>query len=124
MTARRIGIRREDRSRYERRAPLTPGHVLVVPVEEVDHWIDLDADLAAHLMLVAREVGRAQMQAFTPRRIGVIIAGLEKRHTISPADKALFDPERPRMRLQGGFPLLCGAPSSNAPGSVVPPRAP
>jgi histidine triad (HIT) family protein len=58
-------------------APLTPGHVLVVPV---DHWIDLDADLAAHLMLVAREVGRAQMHAFTPRRIGVIIAGLEVPH--------------------------------------------
>jgi 2',3'-cyclic-nucleotide 2'-phosphodiesterase (5'-nucleotidase family) len=56
--------------------------------------------------------------------LDVIIAGLEKRHTISPADKALFDPEKPRMRLQGGFPLLCGGPSSNAPGSVVPPRAP
>jgi len=61
-------------------APITPGHVLVVPVEEVDHWIDLDADLAAHLMLVAREVGRGQMQAFTPRRVGMIIAGLEVPH--------------------------------------------
>ena len=26
--------------------PLAPGHVLVVPTLEVDHWIDLDADLA------------------------------------------------------------------------------
>jgi histidine triad (HIT) family protein len=61
-------------------APITPGHVLVVPVEEVDHWIDLDPDLAAHLMQVAREVGRAQVQAFTPRRVGMIIAGLEVPH--------------------------------------------
>jgi histidine triad (HIT) family protein len=61
-------------------APITPGHVLVVPIEEVDHWIDLDPDLAAHLMRVAREVGRAQMQVFEPRRIGMIIAGLEVAH--------------------------------------------
>ena len=61
-------------------APITRGHVLVVPVEEVDHWIDLDPDLAAHLMQVAREVGRAQMQVFQPRRIGMIVAGLEVPH--------------------------------------------
>jgi histidine triad (HIT) family protein len=61
-------------------APITPGHVLVVPIEEVDHWIDLDPELAAHLMRVAREVGRAQMQAFAPRRVGMIIAGLEVPH--------------------------------------------
>jgi diadenosine tetraphosphate (Ap4A) HIT family hydrolase len=61
-------------------APITPGHVLVVPIEEVDHWIDLDPDLAAHLMRVARDVGRAQMEVFEPRRIGMIIAGLEVPH--------------------------------------------
>jgi histidine triad (HIT) family protein len=61
-------------------APIATGHVLVVPVEEVDHWIDLDAELAAHLMEVARQVGRAQMEAFSPARIGMIIAGLEVPH--------------------------------------------
>ena len=61
-------------------APIAPGHTLVVPVAEVDHWVDLDADLAAHLMDVARHVGRAQMQAFSPTRIGMIIAGLEVPH--------------------------------------------
>jgi histidine triad (HIT) family protein len=40
-------------------------------------WRD---ERAAHLMRVAREVGRAQMQVFTPRRIGMIIAGLEVPH--------------------------------------------
>jgi len=52
----------------------------VVPIEEVDHWVDLDADLAAHLVDVARHVGRAQMAAFSPARIGMIIAGLEVPH--------------------------------------------
>lgn len=61
-------------------APITRGHALVVPVDEVDHWIDLDTDLTAHLMEVAREVGRAQMRAFRPRRIGMIVAGLEVPH--------------------------------------------
>jgi histidine triad (HIT) family protein len=61
-------------------APITPGHVLVVPRAEVDHWIDLDVDLAAHLMQVAQKVGEAQMAAFGPVRIGLIIAGLEVPH--------------------------------------------
>jgi histidine triad (HIT) family protein len=61
-------------------APIAPGHALVVPVAEVDHWIDLDADLADHLLDVARYVGQAQMVAFAPTRIGVIIAGLEVPH--------------------------------------------
>jgi len=61
-------------------APITTGHVLVVPIEEVDHWVDLEPDLAAHLMKVAREVGRAQMQALSPTRIGMIVAGLEVPH--------------------------------------------
>jgi histidine triad (HIT) family protein len=61
-------------------APITPGHVLVVPIDEIDHWVDLPADLAAHLMEVARQVGRAQMAAFSPSRVGMLIAGLEVPH--------------------------------------------
>jgi histidine triad (HIT) family protein len=61
-------------------APIAQGHALVVPIDEVDHWVDLDADLAAHLMEVARQVGQAQVAAFSPRRIGMIIAGLEVPH--------------------------------------------
>ncbi|HLT15810.1 MAG TPA: HIT family protein [Acidimicrobiales bacterium] len=61
-------------------APIRPGHALVVPIAEVDHWLDLEPDLAAHLMVVAQHVGRAQMQAFSPTRIGMIIAGLEVPH--------------------------------------------
>src|SRR3954467_6317477 len=62
-------------------APLRPGHTLVVPRAEVDHWIDLPAATTAHLMGVAHEIGAAQMDAFTPARIGLIIAGLEVPHT-------------------------------------------
>ena len=61
-------------------APIAHGHTLVVPIEEVDHWIDLEPDLAAHLMELSRRVGQAQMRAFSPRRIGLIVAGLEVPH--------------------------------------------
>ena len=61
-------------------APITTGQTLVVPNAEVDHRIDLEPDLAAHLMSVAHTVGRAQMTAFAPARIGMIIAGLEVPH--------------------------------------------
>ena len=62
-------------------APLRTGHTLVVPRAEVDHWIDLPPATTAHLMGVAHEIGAAQMDAFAPARIGLIIAGLEVPHT-------------------------------------------
>ena len=60
--------------------PLRPGHSLVVPRQEIDHWIDLDASLLAHLAETAQAIGRAQMKGFNPERIGVTIAGLEVPH--------------------------------------------
>jgi histidine triad (HIT) family protein len=60
--------------------PLRPGHTLVVPRKETDHWIDLDDDLAGHLMRVARAVGEAQQRAFLPERIGMTILGMEVPH--------------------------------------------
>jgi diadenosine tetraphosphate (Ap4A) HIT family hydrolase len=61
--------------------PIAPGHTLVVPVEEIDHWLDADADLVAHLFDVTRVIGGAQREVFDCRRIGVIVAGYEVPHT-------------------------------------------
>lgn len=61
--------------------PLANGHTLVVPVEEVDHWIDLPESVAAHLFAVAHRIGRAQQRAFRCERVGLIIAGYEVPHT-------------------------------------------
>ncbi|MEY3360951.1 MAG: hypothetical protein RL531_670 [Actinomycetota bacterium] len=60
--------------------PLRAGHTLVVPRAEVDHWVDLDPATNAHLMSVAQEIAGAQMDAFTPTRVGLMIAGLEVPH--------------------------------------------
>ncbi len=60
--------------------PLRPGHALVVPRLEVDHWLDLDAMLLAHLTATAQAIGKAQMAGFKPARIGLMLAGLEVSH--------------------------------------------
>lgn len=60
--------------------PMHRGHTLVVPRVEVDHWIDLEPALAGHLFQVAQLLGRAQQEALSPRRIGMIIAGDEVPH--------------------------------------------
>ncbi len=61
-------------------APLKPGHTLVVPREEVDHWIDADPDLLAHLALVAQKVGKGIDKAWNPPKVGVALVGLEVPH--------------------------------------------
>ncbi|MHC3002840.1 HIT family protein [Gordonia metallireducens] len=60
--------------------PVTPGHVLVVPRNEVDHWEQIDSSLFAHLSGVAQKVGQAVKDAFDAPRIGLLIAGLEVPH--------------------------------------------
>ena len=60
--------------------PVKLGHTLVVPREEVDHWIDMEPDLARHVMSVSHSVGRAIQRAFSPVRIGQAIVGIEVPH--------------------------------------------
>jgi histidine triad (HIT) family protein len=60
--------------------PLQPGHTLVVPIEEVDHWIDASPELNAHLMAVSQRIARAQHEVFQPTKVGLLIAGLEVPH--------------------------------------------
>ena len=60
--------------------PLADGHVLVVPIEEVDHWIDMSSDLSAHLFAVSHRISHAISRAFPCTRVGMIIAGYEINH--------------------------------------------
>ncbi|MBW3588258.1 MAG: HIT family protein [Actinobacteria bacterium] len=60
--------------------PLRPGHTLVVPRDEVDHWLDLPEDLLSHLTRVAQSIGRAMDKAYSPVKVGLMLAGLEVPH--------------------------------------------
>jgi histidine triad (HIT) family protein len=46
----------------------------------VDHWIDLDDATADHLFRTAKSLGKALMHAYSPTKVGMVIAGLEVRH--------------------------------------------
>jgi len=60
--------------------PLSSGHRLVVPRQELDDWSNLEPLLAAHLMSVAQADGKAIMSGFEPEKVGLMIAGLEIPH--------------------------------------------
>jgi diadenosine tetraphosphate (Ap4A) HIT family hydrolase len=60
--------------------PMTQGHTLVVPREEIDQWQDIDPAAFGRVMSVAQLIGKAVCRAFDANRAGVIIAGLEVPH--------------------------------------------
>lgn len=60
--------------------PLKPGHTLVVPRIEVDHWLDLGADEWQHLTQVSQRLGAALQEAYDPVKVGMMLAGLEVPH--------------------------------------------
>lgn len=60
--------------------PLKPGHTLVVPRTEVEHWIDLDPGTWGHLTSVSQRIGAALQGAYRPAKVGLMLAGLEVPH--------------------------------------------
>ena len=61
-------------------APISAGHLLVVPRAEVSKFTEADDGLLAHLMQVAAIIGRAQEAAFDAPRAALIVAGFEVPH--------------------------------------------
>ncbi|MCU1573624.1 MAG: adenosine 5-monophosphoramidase [Micrococcaceae bacterium] len=61
-------------------APLTDGHTLVVPRQEVDRWTDAPTDLLAKLTAVAQTIGKAQVDEFGSARAGLTVMGFEVEH--------------------------------------------
>ena len=69
--------------------PLARGHVLVVPIEEVDHWIDAPPELVAHLFEVTRAIGvaqRAGIRLRASRRDRRRLRGAPRAHPRDPDD--------------------------------------
>ena len=61
-------------------APLTDGHTLVVPRQEVDRWTDVAPELLNKVMTVAQAIGQAQVKAFGAPRAGLSVVGFEVEH--------------------------------------------
>lgn len=61
-------------------APVTAGHTLVVPRDEVDDWTMMAPDLMSHLTAVSGRIGAAVRRAFDAPRAGLVVAGFEVPH--------------------------------------------
>lgn len=60
--------------------PLRPGHILVVPKQEVDYIFDLPEKQLASLHVFSKKIAVAQIKAFPCKRIGTAVIGLEVPH--------------------------------------------
>src|SRR5476651_1869687 len=72
-------------------APLTEGHLLVIPKKEVDYLFDLDDETYTGLQLFAKIVATGLKKAVPCKRIGVVVMGLEVPHAhihLIPMNKA------------------------------------
>ncbi len=61
-------------------APLSKGHVLVVPKVEVDRYFDLDDKVLSDLNVFSKRIARAIEGAIPCKRVGVAVIGLEVPH--------------------------------------------
>lgn len=61
-------------------SPITQGHTLVVPREEVDSWTHASPELLAKVMDVAQRIGKVQESIFDAKRVGVLMEGFEVDH--------------------------------------------
>lgn len=60
--------------------PLTKGHTLVVPKQEVDYLFDLDDALLGEMMIFAKRVAARMKQQIDCARVAVVVLGLEVPH--------------------------------------------
>jgi len=60
--------------------PLSKGHTLVIPKQEVDYIFDVDDYTLGGLMVFAKKVANAIEQVVPCKRIGVAVIGLEVPH--------------------------------------------
>jgi histidine triad (HIT) family protein len=60
--------------------PIQPGHLLVIPREEIDNWVYVPDALRDHLFKVGQTLAKALMKAYRPVKVGLMIVGLEVKH--------------------------------------------
>ncbi len=60
--------------------PLTKGHTLVVPKQEVDYIFDLEDDTLAGMMIFAKKVAAKIQREIECKRVALVVLGLEIPH--------------------------------------------
>lgn len=110
-------------------APIRPGHAMVIPVEQVDSWLEVPAQTWAHMGVVQQAVGAAIMEAFSPTRVATAILGMEVPHChvhLVPIDResdlsfANADPDVPAEQQDASAEAIRAALRAAGHGSYVP----
>ena len=60
--------------------PIRPGHSLVIPKQEIDHFFDLPDDLLGDLIVFAKPVANAIRTVTGAARVGCVVVGVEVPH--------------------------------------------
>ncbi|MFA7254602.1 MAG: HIT family protein [Candidatus Omnitrophota bacterium] len=60
--------------------PVSPGHTLVIPKQEVDYIFDMEDDLLKGLMVFAKKVAKAIKKTVPCKKVGIMVAGIEVPH--------------------------------------------
>lgn len=60
--------------------PMSKGHTLVVPKQEIDYIFDMDDTLLGNMTLFAKKVAKAIENAMPCKRVGMMVIGLEVPH--------------------------------------------
>lgn len=60
--------------------PMSKGHTLVVPKQEIDYIFDLEDNLLSDMMLFSKKVAAAIEKAIPCERVGVMVIGMEVPH--------------------------------------------
>jgi histidine triad (HIT) family protein len=61
--------------------PMSKGHVLVIPKQEIDYIFDLDDAVLAEMIVVSKRIAGAIKQAIPCQRVGLMVVGMEVPHT-------------------------------------------
>ena len=59
---------------------VNPGHTLIIPKKEINHWFDTPEEEMIRLTLNAQKIAKAILKATQCPRIGTITAGFEVPH--------------------------------------------
>jgi len=60
--------------------PVNPGHVLVVPKAQIDHFSDLDDATTQKVMAVVQKISRTIRTTLKPSRVALVVIGDEVPH--------------------------------------------
>ncbi len=60
--------------------PVRKGHMMIIPKIHIDHFTDLDDDLAMHICKVGNILARRILSTLKPKRVGFIVAGFGIAH--------------------------------------------